>query len=298
MPDGSDVAYVYDGSFEGWLTAVFDAYDMGQHPVQVAEEENLQIRFDTSVRLIVTDEPHAERVRTGLIRRLGSEVYEKIWLAFLSCLPNRGTELYEYVRLGFSLGTKGRTVVDHLTDEHVIAVDTMSRRVGREAHLLKGFVRFNEMEGGVYYAVITPDNHVLPVIMPHFVDRFGYTMPFIIHDKTRGIAGLYGGKSWYLTAAHDLTLPDLGADEAHYMALWKRFYDAIGIKERENPRCKRNLCPEKFWPNMLEMKPDIKTASVARGANSIRGANSVQVANAVCLDTASETRLSVTRQEK
>ena len=252
----TEITYIYDGTFEGWLSAVFSAFYNKHNVVRIAVEEHLQATFTETVMHIETDEIKAARVAQGIQNKLGELVYQKIWCAFLSYEESKETELYHYVKLGFSL-KNGRTLINHLTDEHVAAVHKMDFRVNREAHLLKGFVRFNEMEGGVYYAAITPDNNVLPVIMPHFVDRFGYAMPFIIHDKTRGIAGLYAGKGWHIADVHEATLPRLGPNEAHYMRLWRGFYNAIGIKERKNPLCKRNMCPAKFWPNMLEMKPEL-----------------------------------------
>ena len=33
----------------------------------------------------------------------------------------------------------------------------------------------------------------------------------------------------------------------------RRFYDTIAIRERENPRCRMNHMPKKYWKNMVEM---------------------------------------------
>ncbi len=283
MPDGGDIAYIYDGSFEGLLTAVFHAFNDKQSPRVIETEEDLQPMFGELVRTIDTDEALAERVRAGVLKRMGPEIYERLWIAFLSCLPDKATELYSYIRFGFSLGDKARRIEDHLTNSHIMAVNKMSRRAGHEAHLLKGFVRFNELTGGkVYYAKITPDNNVLPILMPHFVDRFGSTFAFVLHDAGRGIAGFYGGADWYIADASGMTLPEVSENDQKYTELWKSFYTAVGIKERRNPRCRMNLCPKKFWPNMPELRGDGLPGYTTRGEEKRR--QSAQLAGGEAID--------------
>ena len=42
--------------------------------------------------------------------------------------------------------------------------------------------------------------------------------------------------------------------EARYRLLWKRFYDTIAIKERENPRCRMTNMPKRYWNTMTEFQ--------------------------------------------
>ena len=41
-----------------------------------------------------------------------------------------------------------------------------------------------------------------------------------------------------------------------YRRLWRRFYDTIAIRERENPRCRMTNMPKRFWGTMTEFQPD------------------------------------------
>ncbi|MEW4413986.1 DUF4130 domain-containing protein [Clostridium sp. AN503] len=43
-------------------------------------------------------------------------------------------------------------------------------------------------------------------------------------------------------------------DEAVFEELWKTFHRTIAIKERENPRCQRNMLPLRFRKYMTEMR--------------------------------------------
>lgn len=92
-----------------------------------------------------------------------------------------------------------------------MALDKLSGLAPKEARFLLQFIRFARMDNGVYYARITPDNDVVALLMPDFADRYR-TMPFLIHDVNRQIAGIYDTREWYLTATENFTLPDCAED--------------------------------------------------------------------------------------
>lgn len=66
-----EVAYAYDGSLEGLLSAVFAAYERYERPTDVAPEERLQPRLGQRVALIPTDQDRALRVMSTLRRQCG-----------------------------------------------------------------------------------------------------------------------------------------------------------------------------------------------------------------------------------
>lgn len=242
------LVYLYDGSYDGLLTAVFEAYARREVPDALAEEENLQVAFGQEVSRIGADEARARRVERGLERKLGKPFLEKVWAVSLSGDPDKATALYRYIRRGL---TVGRLVYSDLAHPDVLAVDKLYRLVGREAHLLKEFLRFSEVEGGVFYAKISPEHSVVPLLMPHFTDRYS-VQPFLIHDDVHEVAGVFDLRGWHMVETAGLTLPDITADELRFRRLWKGFYDAIAIRERFNPRCRRNHMPKKYWQNMTE----------------------------------------------
>lgn len=64
MSARSDVIYVYDGSFEGLLTAVFESFESRELPCSiVAEDEFVPTLF--SSKTVDTDPQKADRVRRG-----------------------------------------------------------------------------------------------------------------------------------------------------------------------------------------------------------------------------------------
>lgn len=265
--EGGEVLFQYDGTLDGLLTAIFDSYLHKPAPSAVVGGQ-YQLQLGARVKSIPSDPEKAERVAAGIRKRLGSEAYRQIWSAFLSCDPDKGNVIYRYVRLGMRIGPGIR---QRLTDPRVMALDRISGLAPKEARYLLQFIRFARMENGVYYARITPDNDVLTLLMPDFADRYR-AMPFFIHDVNRQAAGVYDTKEWYLISTEGFRLPDTAADERAFQQLWKRFYDAVAIRERVNPRLRRQHMPKRFWKNMVEMTltdaaaPTLLPTDVSRAA--------------------------------
>lgn len=241
-------AFVYDETFDGFLSAVFVAYKLRLVPEAVTPPGLMQEGFGREVVGIATDDAQARRVERGIISKMGSLVHQKIYTAFLSGEPDKATLLMRYVRRGFDLG---RDVYDDLAHPDVAPVEKLLVSIGRETQHLKGFVRFSRMESGVYYGRITPKNAVLELIMPHFADRFS-TQPFLLHDAAHGIAGIFDLREWYLVDAGEITPPAPHEEETAYRRMWRDFCETVAIPERQNRKLRRSLLPIRYRGNMTE----------------------------------------------
>lgn len=241
-------AYSYDGTFDGFLSAVFAAYENHEEPEEIVLAGVLQEVFGRAARVIATDEVRARRVEKGIIKTMGSPAFKKIWQTFLSGEPDKATLLYRYIRRGLEIG---RGIYNNISHNDVLPVEKLHLAIMREAHLLTGFVRFSEMEGGVFYSKITPKNSVVPILMPHFADRFSI-QPLILHDAAHSLVGVYDLKEWYLVETDTLNIPAPDENELNYRRMWKNFYETIAVMERANPVCRRTHMPMRFWPNMTE----------------------------------------------
>lgn len=125
--------------------------------------------------------------------------------------------------------------------------------MGCEVHRLKGLIRFSELEGGVLYSPVEPDNDVVEFFAEHFCDRYK-NEPFIIHDVRRDKAlAAYGGE-WYITHFTKEKVAGISADEQNYRDLWKQYFENMAIKERINPRCQKNMMPVRYWKHLTEMQ--------------------------------------------
>ena len=246
---GSGVAHLIDGSFDGLLTSVFDAYASKRFPKRIYERGEYQLDLALEPIDILTDPAKADRVQAGIIRRLGGEAFDHVWEAFLSDDCERFTKIFRFLALGFKIGRKA---CGSLAEPAVMDIFELSRRVGRETSLMLGFLRFSAMEGGVQYAAISPACNQLPFLAPHFAGRLP-DIPFVIHDTRRHIAAVYDTKQiMYAQTGGAKTGVAFAADEHAFRELWRGFYEAIAIKERFNPELQRSLMPKRFWKNMAE----------------------------------------------
>lgn len=91
--------FVYDKTFEGLLTAVFDAYSRRSFPdLLLAEGEPFPLFYDEAVT-ICTDDAKVDRVWKGLQKRLSATALSVITVAWLSNAGS-GYALFRYIRKG------------------------------------------------------------------------------------------------------------------------------------------------------------------------------------------------------
>jgi len=242
------IIHIIDGSFDGLLTSVFISHAEKRFPSGVYERDEYQQSFCESPIEIETNEIMADRVRSGILHRLGTGISEIVWTAYLSNDPDRFSKISRYLQLAFVVG---RGVSDRLAEPAAMDMLMICRNVGRETCKLAGFIRFSVMENNVQFAEITPEHNQIPLLMQHFVDRH-QDIPFVIYDSRRQLAGIYDTKEWFITDAPGLRLPALSHDEELVRSLWKEFYKKIAIEARVNPKLQRNLMPKRYWRNMTE----------------------------------------------
>ena len=166
MTGWPQVAYTYDGTFDGFLTCVYESYVHRERAAAFSAPGQAQLSLYPE-RPVDTHPDHARRVRQSLPRRLSPQGARLVVYGFLTALPDREQCLYDFLALGFQ---RGPSVLHDLTDERVFTLDRAVRYLTGEAHLLKGFVRFSD-QSGVLTAEIEPRNRVLPLLRPHFCAR-------------------------------------------------------------------------------------------------------------------------------
>lgn len=258
-----EIAYTYDGTLEGLLTAIFASYERHEEPTDVVTTENVQLRLGQELHEVETDLDRAVRVHSGIMRSCGSEVFDAVKHASLSDDPQAGTIVYRYVRLAMHGKLTQRALVNDFTHNEVFQLQQLNRSVSRERHFIMQFLRFEHLDNGVWFAKCNPKASVVPLVMDWFSARFN-TQAFIIYDEVHDIAGVYEGSDWYLVKSDSLTLPDHAPDEKLMQTAWKRFYDTIGVEARYNPELRRQFMPKRFWKNITEVK-DIMTDALACG---------------------------------
>lgn len=238
---------VYDGSFDGLLTAIYNIYYYPLKPQKITTSVNLQQSLLDDYYYMETDLEKARKVYLS-IKKISPETLENAYCVYLSNSIDSGIIILEYIKLGFQVGAR---VNEMLADDRVLNVTKICQKVMLEKHRFCGFVRFRLLEGGIYYASIEPDNNIVELLAPHFADRFAM-QKWMIHDTKRNLAAVYNLQDWYVTEFDFDGIPALDKEQLRYEELWKTFYDNIAIAARVNPKLQKGLMPKRYWKNILE----------------------------------------------
>ena len=248
--DTSGIFYIYDGSFEGLLTVVYTAVYSRTEPYGIGTDKALQLAFDTRYVEVETNKNYARRVYDALYLKIGALGLRRLYYVFLSDNPDKDIIIYKYMMLGFKNGEKTNTA---LADDTVGAAFKIAETVSRETEKFRQFTRFSVMNWGVQYGKIAPENNILPVLMPFFIKRLKI-VPFVLHDVTHNLCGVYDTKEWHISSSEGLTPPEKAPHEADVERLWKKFFDSISIKERTNTKLQKQNMPCRYFKSVWSVR--------------------------------------------
>ena len=247
--------FYYDKSFDGLLSAVFDAYRDRNFPDALLPVGHVPPLLATRAHTVITGPEKSGRVFRGLRKRLTRRAGSALMLAWMSEQPGSDLLLFRYMRKVFD--SPGPVDLDY-ADNDVFAVSRLAEQVSRERHLLLGFARFQKTAEGLYFAALSPKYNVLPLMLPHFADRFGGRQ-WILYDAVRGYGAFFDGRAFRDVTLNPGSLRDgklqdalLAEDEKLFQELWKSYFKAMTIKERLNPALQRRCMPRRYWAYLTE----------------------------------------------
>lgn len=205
-----------EDSLEGVFTGVYTAYALHRPLAGIrlqTGEENAYRLFSEYKQVLPEEEKTCKVIRT-LQERLGMDTYRMLCMA-LSCeAEDKAQAVFGTIVRGLEKNG-GRRVMEQLADSNVRRVMELSRYANNEMLHLRGFLRFQEVEGGILYAVISPANDILPFLAEHFSDRFPMEH-FLIYDERRNKYAVHPrGKEWFLLLNPADSVP--GADAVRGM---------------------------------------------------------------------------------
>lgn len=250
--------FIYDRTFEGLLTCVFDAYFRHTFPdLLVSEGEPLPLFYD-QVLTVSTDEEKAARVWRGLQKKLSPSALSCVTTSWLSELPEVGLLTFRYICKAID---SPRSIEVNFADPDVLALAQIWKKVNWERTRLMQFIRFQKAADGTYFAPVEPQFNALPLAIEHFRDRFA-DQRWLIYDTKRQYGYYYD-----LKTVEEVTFEDpqqahlvtgllhdnlMAQDEKIFQQLWKTYFKAICIKERMNPRKHRQDMPVRYWKYLTE----------------------------------------------
>lgn len=252
------IIFVYDHTFEGLLTALFDAYVRRTFPDKLLHETEPLPLFYNELYRVTTCTEKAERVWKALCRKLSKQATALITYCWLSEASEAPMLLMKYMKQIFD---SKHSITTDFTNPVTLAVTQLGRKVSGERHRILQFMRFQKLADGTYFGIIEPLYNVLSLTIRHFQDRFA-DQHWIIYDARRHFGYYYDGiqvneitftnvhQPALLTGKVDENLLD--REERLYQTLWKNYFHSICIRERLNPVKHKKDMPVRYWKFLTE----------------------------------------------
>ena len=253
--------YTYDGTFEGLLSVIFEIYDRKAWPDKIEKQgKEQQTGIFAAHQFIPTDEAKAGRVWQGLKKKLSETACADLYKTYLWEQPGFEMLIFRYVELAFA---SSASIEENFAADCVRQVTHISRQIFREKHRMEAFVRFQKTADDLFYAAISPDYNVLPLLKDHFQKRYA-DQRWLIFDVKRQYGLYYNlehadficleeanlqGKTGALPAAI------LSEKEPLYETLWQTYFHHVNIPERKNKKLHLKHMPVRYWKYLTEKKP-------------------------------------------
>ncbi len=250
--------FCYDKSFEGLLTAVFDAYFRRCFPDAITGEGEPLPMFATDVHHVATDGDKSARVWGGLMKKVPAYIRNMLMYAWLSEQEGSDGLIFRYICKIFA--ARGN-ITANFADDDILQLKKLADRVSREGEHMRQFIRFQKTSEGTYFAPVAPQFNALPLAVEYLKDRFA-DQKWLVYDTRRRYGYLYDlQKVTEVTISIDDDLVGgklsdgmMDADEKLFQTMWRTYHKALAIKERINPRLQRQHMPRKYWKYLTEMQ--------------------------------------------
>lgn len=264
------VSISYDSTFDGFLSVVFEIYEQHLDVIEICPDR-LQSACDifSAPFCIATSLEHASRLKRAIVNSAGSDILDLLNVAFCSEEVGIEMKLFAYLRKLFAKKSKRselcksknvRCIVhssgvsdyarNPISDE-MLPIYKAARSVRREMSDMLGMVRFSKSTCGIYFAVIEPKYDILPMMIGHFRVRFA-NESWAIYDASRNYGVFYDTKKCDEIFIDNIDAIKNATSVDNITKLWREYYNAIAIKERDNPKLLKRCLPVRYWKHLPE----------------------------------------------
>lgn len=237
---------VYDGTFEGFLSLVYEVYYKKLKPIKIYKTLPNEMIFEEILE-IDTSKDNAIKVLTAIKTKFPKELIQRILNIFMCDSKEFELYLLEYIIIGF----KEAKQLYNINNSCVFFLNSLEKELFRNVHKLTGFVRFEELEDGTLYAKVESKFNVIYFLGKHFLKRFN-NQNFIIHDLNRKLAFVKMQNDFSVQEVAFFDEPNYSSNEQKFQKLWKSFFSAVTIKERINPKLQTQMVPLLYRTYMSE----------------------------------------------
>lgn len=251
--------FTYDGSFPGLLCTLRAAWQQRTEVVSIGPETGAQAGLFGDNIFVDTDAETATDVWQNLLRWMTAAARDRLYYVFLTEVADAGLLIYRYV--AEAIRQRGADLSEQYANDTVRRVLELARRVHREEHRMRAFVRFSEAADGRYHATIEPVVNVLPLLGDFFARRFA-DQQWLIYDARRHFGLAYDGHRVRTVRPESRTAagrtPAFSAftqEEPQLQQLWQTYFDHATIAARRSPERHRRHLPRRYWKLLPEKQP-------------------------------------------
>lgn len=250
------ITFLYDGTLEGFLTAVFETYEQKLPEYRIRKQETYEQEMFGNAVVIHANKAKALRVWKGLQQRLTHAGLDFLLCASLSEMASAEDTMLGFIQYVFS---RKENVESDYSNKYVLEIARISKMVHRERHRMKAFIRFQATRDGIYYAAIEPDFNVIPLIITHFKNRYA-DQRWLIYDLKRKY-GIYYDLHTVENISLEFTPENNGGEniavsfdeqEEMFQQLWRDYFHSVNISSRRNMRLHLRHVPRRYWKLLAE----------------------------------------------
>ena len=241
-------------NWEDILTCIYEAWASGKghRNIRLELEPVSQQELFCEYIHIDAEEQKAMKVCSAIRKKISWQAYQWVHYAAHSARPEKTECIYRFLILGFHFGKK---ITEMLTENTVMRIMELSRRVTNEEHIMREAARFTCHERGIYVCHIEPEHDILLMLAEYFEDRMPSETWMITDDGRRTAVIHPKDQRMYQTVLTEKEWEQLQETERIkdiYTTLWNEFFHTIGIRERENRKCQNTMMPLHYRKHMTE----------------------------------------------
>lgn len=178
---------IYDGSFEGYLSALALINKFAFEEVKFLKAETQQIQLFSKPYFVKTERAKAEKIWTE-IEKKGPELTKTIYFAFLSDEIGIESILSGYIQSLLKPEPSNQEQIQSCRKY----LETLQNKVNLEKYRILKDIQFKRTNSGVLYAEIRPVFNTIPLITKELKQRFK-DKSWVIHDTKRHFGIQYIG---------------------------------------------------------------------------------------------------------
>jgi len=237
--------YLYDNTYNGLMTALYLHYKYKKSS-GIFSKDSYQRSLMSDYKIVRSNEEFSLKMENIIEKRISKFALKIIYYTFLSIEPNKEKLILRFI----SLGLKKGNITQLYSHRDTLPIQKIYDKVSKEKHRFLGILRFKDLNG-ILFSKIAPDNDIIELIMPHFVDRFKREN-FIVFDEKRLKSGIYDGIEWYTTNIEESFYSKFSDIEEVYEEMWKEYFKSIGIEDRKNTKVQFQFLPARYRKNITE----------------------------------------------